>query len=53
MIRTCQPQQNGSGTPRTGKSDSTLYSNKVHTKHLIYENDESQIEAVTSLFSTA
>lgn len=39
MIRTCQPQSNGgaSATSRTGKSDSSLYSNKVHIKHLIYE----------------
>ncbi|KAM3289316.1 la-related protein 6B [Capsicum chacoense] len=48
MIRTCQPQQNGSGTPRTGKSDSTLYSNKLHA-FVEYETAELAEKAVVEL----
>ncbi|KAJ8539676.1 hypothetical protein K7X08_013928 [Anisodus acutangulus] len=50
MIRTCQPQSNGaaSSASRTGKSDSTLYSNKLHA-FVEYETVELAEKAVMEL----
>lgn len=50
MIRTCQPQSNGgaSATSRTGKSDSALYSNKLHA-FVEYETVELAEKAVMEL----
>ncbi|KAH0708324.1 hypothetical protein KY284_009751 [Solanum tuberosum] len=50
MIRTCQPQLNGgaSAASRTGKSDSTLYSNKLHA-FVEYESIELAEKAVMEL----
>ncbi|MCD9642417.1 hypothetical protein HAX54_029243 [Datura stramonium] len=50
MIRTCQPQSNAgaSAASRTGKSDSTLYSNKLHA-FVEYETVELAEKAVIEL----
>ncbi|XP_060173737.1 la-related protein 6B-like [Lycium barbarum] len=51
MIRTCQPQSSNGGASsasRTGKSDSTLYSNKLHA-FVEYESVELAEKAVMEL----
>ncbi|XP_010526876.1 PREDICTED: la-related protein 6B [Tarenaya hassleriana] len=50
-IRTCQPQNSGSGAPsasRSGKSDGALYTNKVHA-YVEYETVELAEKAVAEL----